>query len=167
MYFVKQNLLLPNFPTRKENIVPQLQDEIFNKVLHLTSWPPLEQLLLDTAQPMTRICALLARRPSVGMFIPVILDMPPAIIYPLLQRLYQKGHIRQESPLPASSSSLGVDFSVKDASRFDASPTVMQHKEMETAQSARNPVPTETLSFFEHLWRRLTEGNKPVEPNFF
>lgn len=142
------------------------QDELCNKVLHLTSWPPLEQLLLETAQPMARICALLARRPSVGMFIPVILDMPPEIIYPLLQTLYEKGHIRQELALPVSSSSLGGDFFVQDASRFETSPAVMHPKEMETAKSGRSPVPTETLSFFELLWRRLTEGNKPGEPNF-
>ncbi|MCX7256249.1 MAG: hypothetical protein NTZ64_05785 [Polaromonas sp.] len=142
------------------------QDEIFNKVLHLTCWPPLEQLLLETAQPVTRICALLARRPSVGMFIPVILDMPPEIIYPLLQMLYEKGHIRQESIFPANSDSLDGDFSVKDSGRFQTSPAVMLHEEMETARPARSPVPTETLSFFELLWRRLTDGNKPGEPNF-
>ena len=122
------------------------QDEICNKVLHLTSWPPLEQFLQETAQPIARICALLARRPSVGMFIPVILDMPSEIIYPLLQMLYEKGHIRQEV--------------VSRANESHAAATVPR-EETETAKSARSPAATETLSFFELLWRRLTETEKP------
>lgn len=141
-------------------------NEICNKVLHLTSWPPLEQLLLETAQPMTRICALLARRPSVGMFIPVILEMPPEIIYPLLQMLYEKGHIRQDIALPASPSSLAINFSIKDENRFQIPTAAMPPEEMETARSARSQPTTETLSFFELLWRRLTDGNKPGEPKF-
>lgn len=62
-------------------------------VLQLASWPSLPDLLLETAPHVTRICALLARKPSVGMLIPVMLDMPPQVTYSLLDTLYAKGHI--------------------------------------------------------------------------
>ena len=62
-------------------------------VLQLASWPSLPDLLLETAPHVTRICALLARKPSVGMLIPVMLDMSPQVTYSLLDSLYAKGHI--------------------------------------------------------------------------
>lgn len=76
-------------------------------VLQLTSWPPLSDLLLESAPDVTRICALLARKPSVGMLIPVILNIPPQVIYSLLDTLYTKGHISSVgSGLVAESASL-------------------------------------------------------------
>jgi hypothetical protein len=65
----------------------------FSQVLHLASWPSLSELSLDTAPHITRICALLARRPSVGMVIPRMLDMPSGMTYSLLKNLYANGHV--------------------------------------------------------------------------
>ena len=71
---------------------------IKNQVLHLSSWPSLSNLSLaavpEEAMPdIVRICALLAYRPSVGMFIPVLLQIPPPVAYSLLEMLYASGHI--------------------------------------------------------------------------
>lgn len=131
-------------------------NEIFSKVLYLTSWPPLEQLLLETAKPMTRICALLARRPSVGMFIPVVLDMPPEIIYPLLQMLHEKGHISQTA-----------NCTLKESCHCQASTALTDPQQLKVSKLAQDPAPSErTLSFFDLLWRRLTETGKPDHPEF-
>jgi hypothetical protein len=77
---------------------------INTQVLHLVSWPSLQLLLGSAAPQITRICALLARRPSVGMLIPVILNLPPHVVHPLLETLYADGYIRlagAASPDPA------------------------------------------------------------------
>lgn len=65
----------------------------FSQVLHLASWPSLSELPLDTAPQITRICALLARRPSVGMVIPRMLDISSGMAYSLLKNLYANGHV--------------------------------------------------------------------------
>lgn len=70
------------------------QNPIKTQVLHLVSWPSLQHLLGSAAPQITRICALLARRPSVGMLIPVILNIPPHVAHPLLEMLYADGYIR-------------------------------------------------------------------------
>lgn len=74
--------------------------EISNQVLYLASWPPLSPQWRDTAPHMTRICALLARRPSVGALIPVMLDIPSHIVHSLLEALYSDGHIYSTGILP-------------------------------------------------------------------
>lgn len=74
--------------------------EISNQVLHLASWPPLSRQWHDTAPHITRICALLARRPSVGALIPVMLDIPPHIVRSLLEALHANGHIYPAAALP-------------------------------------------------------------------
>ena len=79
------------------------KSEINYQVLHLASWPPLAHLLHDSAPHMTRICALLARRPSVGILIPVMLNIPPPIAQSLLETLHARGHIY---PASAASSDL-------------------------------------------------------------
>ena len=70
-----------------------LEQNLQLSLLQLTSWPGLSELLQDTAPNLTRICALLARKPSVGMLIPAMLDMQPQVAYALLENLYAKGHI--------------------------------------------------------------------------
>lgn len=105
-------------------------------VLHLASWPPLPDLLHDTAPHVTRICALLARKPSVGMLIPVMLDMPPQVTYPLLDRLYAKGHI-----YPVS----GV---------MDAGPAALSKADHEH----QLPLPHATVSFLDKVWLRLMDA---------
>jgi hypothetical protein len=70
-----------------------MHEAIDNQILHLGSWPPLHHLLQETAPETTRICALLARRPSVGMLIPVLLNIQPHIAHALLEALRADGHI--------------------------------------------------------------------------
>jgi hypothetical protein len=74
-------------------MIKALKSEINYQVLHLASWPPLSHLLHETAPHMTRICALLARRPSVGILIPVMLNIPPSVAHSLLETLHANGHI--------------------------------------------------------------------------
>lgn len=74
-------------------MIKTTHEAINNQVLHLASWPPLHHLLRETAPEITRICALLARRPSVGMLIPVLLNIPPHVSHALLETLRADGHI--------------------------------------------------------------------------
>ena len=104
-----------------------------SQVLHLASWPSLHQLLQETTPHMTRICALLARRPSVGMLIPLMLDMPPHIAYSLLETLHADGHIYLAGTLPVAQAGL-------------SSAEPVPHQEPATVQ---------TLSFLARLWQRL------------
>lgn len=104
-------------------------------VLQLTSWPPLSDLLLESAPDVTRICALLARKPSVGMLIPVILNIPPQVIYSLLDTLYTKGHI----------SSVGSGLVAESASLC----------KIDSTQSLE--LPMVTASFLDKIWHRLMD----------
>ena len=105
-------------------------------VLHFVSWPPLPELLLETAPNMTRICALLARKPSTGMLIPVILDMPAPITYSLLDTLYDKGHIR----------TMG-----------DAAPLSAPASHIAEPVKAPEDLPIATASFISKAWQRLMD----------
>lgn len=104
-------------------------------VLQLASWPSLPDLLLETAPHVTRICALLARKPSVGMLIPVMLDMPPQVTYSLLDNLYAKGHIFPVGGMAAP----------EQAALLKAEP--VQSPEL----------PTATASFLGKVWHRLMD----------
>jgi hypothetical protein len=106
--------------------------EISNQVLHLAAWPPLSKQWHDAAPHMTRICALLARRPSVGALIPVMLDIPPHIVHSLLEALHASGHIYPAAALLTDQALL----------------------------SRAEPVPVQThesagASFLSRLWQRL------------
>lgn len=106
-------------------------------VLQLASWPSLPDLLSDAAPHITRICALLARKPSVGMLIPVMLDMPPQVTYSLLDKLYAQGHI-----CPVG----GV-----------AEPEQAQAA-LSKAEPAKSPqLPAATVSFLDKVWLRLMD----------
>lgn len=104
-------------------------------VLRLISWPELPDLLLDTAPHVTRICALLARRPSVGMLIPVMLDIPQNVAYALLETLYVNGHISPVGAVLAAEHPVGLKTD--------------QEKLPETC--------AKTVSFLSKVWHRLTE----------
>lgn len=104
-------------------------------VLQLSSWPALCELAPDTAGHLSRICALLARKPSVGMLIPVMLDIAPSVVYALLETLYAKGHILALGALAAS----------EQAAPSNAGP--VQTPEL----------PAATASFLGNVWLRLTQ----------
>ena len=105
-------------------------------ILQLTSWPALPDLLQETAPHLTRICALLARKPSVGMLIPVMLDMSPQITYSLLDALYVKGHI--------------CPFGGVVTSEQAVLPQAEFAKGFETPPAA--------ASFLSKVWQRLMDG---------
>lgn len=91
-------------------MIKTLAECINNQVLHLSSWPSLHKLSQEAVPDVTRICALLARRPSVGMLIPVLLHMPPPVAYSLLETLYAGGHIYADRTLaPAEPSLFGAE----------------------------------------------------------
>lgn len=109
----------------------------FVQVLYLASWPSRLELTPDTAVPITRICALLARRPSVGMLIPVMLDMDVGTTYALLQSLYANGHIYPAAvPLPGQAALAHTE--------------PVQTEAAQSQEFGKN-------SFLGRLWQRLTD----------
>jgi hypothetical protein len=110
----------------------------FVQVLHLASWPSRSELTPDVAAPITRICALLARRPSVGMLIPVMLDISVSTTYALLQSLYANGHIY---PSAVASSGLAPSAGMES----------VQSEALQYREAGKN-------SFLTRLWQRLTDG---------
>lgn len=107
------------------------KNSLNTQILHLVSWPSLHLLLGSSAPQITRICALLARRPSVGMLIPVILNLPPHIVHPLLETLHTKGYIRSTCSIVLS----------------EPSP-----------QPKIELAPTSELSFLDSLWQHLVHN---------
>ncbi|MDQ3058359.1 MAG: hypothetical protein M3R45_02380 [Pseudomonadota bacterium] len=75
-------------------------------VWHLASWPPESLLVQDSGPHLTRICALLARRPSVGMAIPVLLEIPAQTVHFLLETLQACGHIYSADTLESGQAAL-------------------------------------------------------------
>lgn len=121
-------------------MIKSLSECINNQVLHLSSWPSLPKLSQEAVPDVTRICALLARRPSVGMLIPVVLNMPPPVAYSLLETLYASGHIYSARTMPPAEPTL-----------FDA-------------ESVGNQEPA-VISFISRLWMYLITNDTP-EPKF-
>lgn len=113
--------------------------DISNQVLHLVSLPPLSPQWRDNAPHMTRICALLARRPSVGALIPVMLDIPPNLVRSLLDALYANGHIYPSGVLSFDD---GAEALLKNKSI--STPTFMCEESV-------------GASFFAKLWQRLSD----------
>ena len=109
------------------------QNPLNTQVLYLVSWPSLQHRLGNSAPQIARICALLARRPTVGMLIPVILNLPPHIAHPLLETLYADGCIRMAGTTAAPSAS--------------APPP--------KAESVPSEAPVSDLSFLTRLWQHL------------
>ena len=111
-------------------MIKNSSDCINNQVLYLSSWPSLSKLSEDVVPDVTRICALLARRPSVGMLIPVLLHRPAPVTYSLLETLYTGGYIYADKTLVRAKPAL------LDAEFSDNEPAV--------------------ISFISRLWRHLT-----------
>lgn len=64
-----------------------------HSVIYLVSWPPLTLFPIDDTPHVSRICAMLARRPSTVMFIGHRLDIPFQYVCDLLDKLHLQGHI--------------------------------------------------------------------------
>jgi hypothetical protein len=66
-------------------------------LLHLKSWPNLTRLPEELIEPVTRICALLWRKPTVGYLVARVLDLPPEQAGHLLHVLQAFGHVSRPS----------------------------------------------------------------------
>lgn len=73
------------------------------RLLHLVSWPSLTEWP-EADQPLAaRVCALLARRPTTGALLPVLLGLAEAQVFPLIEALRLAGHVQagaQQPPAP-------------------------------------------------------------------
>jgi hypothetical protein len=69
-------------------------------LLHLQHWPNLTQLPEELIEPVTRICALLWRKPTVGYLVARVLDLPSDRVAYVVRVLQMFGHVNQ--PLTAS-----------------------------------------------------------------
>lgn len=64
-------------------------------LLHLEHWPNLTQLPEELIEPVTRICALLWRKPTVGYLVARVLDMPADRASHVLHVLQVFGHVNR------------------------------------------------------------------------
>jgi hypothetical protein len=62
-------------------------------LLQLLSWPDLPGLPDELLAPVTRICALLWRKPTVAYLVPRILQLAPESVFPLVRVLEEFGHV--------------------------------------------------------------------------
>lgn len=83
------------------------QAQLPRGLVQLVSWPNVTRLPEELIEPVTRICALLWRKPTVGFLIPRVLELPPeraAAIVRVLQMLghaHAPGTAEGAAPLPA------------------------------------------------------------------
>lgn len=68
-------------------------DAITRELIQLVSWPNLSRLPEELVVPVTRICALLWRKPTVGFLVPRVLDAPAHQTCALLEVLQDFGHV--------------------------------------------------------------------------
>jgi hypothetical protein len=65
----------------------------FNLV-RLVSWPSLTWVPQDVQPAMARLCALLARKPSAASLLPLLLELPEAQVFMLIEALRLYGHVQ-------------------------------------------------------------------------
>jgi hypothetical protein len=65
-----------------------------NDLIKLASWPDLINLPEDLIAPVTRVCALLWRKPTLVYLVPKVLDASPVQTRAILKVLQQFGHVR-------------------------------------------------------------------------
>jgi hypothetical protein len=70
-----------------------LSSEASSELLQLVSWPNVTRLPDELVIPVTRICALLWKKPTVGYLVPRILDASPQQTHALLQLLRDMRHV--------------------------------------------------------------------------
>lgn len=129
-----RNLSGINMPNLSRKVSSTGCDLQFSR-LQLVCWPSRLDLFQEDLPDIIRICALLARRPSVGILIPVLLELSPKVTYSLLKLLYAKGCIRP----------------VGDA----LAPELAALPDIESGQDFEHSTPI--ASFLNKVWLRLTE----------
>jgi hypothetical protein len=65
-----------------------------SNLLRLQSWPNLTCMPDRLTEPLARICALLWRKPTVGYWVPKVMNLPADQTAALMQQLYAQGHLR-------------------------------------------------------------------------
>lgn len=66
-------------------------------MVRLVSWPSLTHLPEDVLPPVARLCALLARKPSTASLLPLMLGLPEAQVFALIEALRLYGHVQVAS----------------------------------------------------------------------
>lgn len=108
-------------------------------LFQLASWPNLSRLPEELVVPVTRICALLWRKPTVGFLVPRVLAMPAPQTLALLAVLSDLGHVVKPR---CTGRVAGPDLqSLHDE----------MHHQTETAASSA----TKPSSLVSKLWHRL------------
>lgn len=64
-----------------------------HSLLHLKSWPNLTRLPEELIEPVTRICALLWRKPTVGYLVARVLDLHTDEVMHVVRALQTFGHV--------------------------------------------------------------------------
>lgn len=79
-------------------------------LLQLQHWPNVTQLPEELVEPVTRICALLWRKPTVGYLVSRVLDLPPDRTAHVVRVLQMFGHVsRPAAVAPENISPLAID----------------------------------------------------------
>ena len=120
---------------RLEQQQRQAQDYSFRfNVVRLMSWPSLTHLPAEIQPTMARLCALLARRPSTASLLPLLLNLPEAEVFILIEALHLHGHIQ-----------------IVDTAAKSDEPCNSCGKEPETCQEVQPAV----SSLIASIWQRL------------
>src|SRR5450830_1926279 len=76
------------------HVLGRMSSEVPTKeLIQLLSWPNLSRLPDELVVPVTRICALLWRKPTVGFLVPRVLEAPVRQTCALLEVLQDFGHV--------------------------------------------------------------------------
>jgi hypothetical protein len=105
------------------------------ELLSLQSWPDLPQVPEELLPPLTRICALLWCKPTVGYLVARVLQAPTGETAVLLRALQERGHVAASAASPAA-----ADAPTPDSPAADGSPA-----------TTNAPPP----SIVTRLWQRL------------
>jgi non-ribosomal peptide synthetase component F len=90
-------------------------------LLRLQRWPNLSRMPATVdVRIAARVCALLARRPTVGCFIPRLLDQPRLQVAPVLEALHLQRVIEVTSLAPVSAGRPADPIPVLPSARFIA-----------------------------------------------
>lgn len=103
-------------------------------LVRLVSWPSLTHLPQDVQPAVARLCALLARKPSAASLLPLLLELPEAQVFTLIEAMRLLGHVHVASSA--------------------AEPDNAARSPGESAETA-SPVPSTTLSLIANIWQRL------------
>lgn len=123
-------------------------------LFQLVSWPNLGRLPEELVVPVTRICALLWRKPTVGFLVPRVLAMPAPQALALLSVLSSLGHVTQPrcaghiATLDAEGRATAAEL------QSHAMRDAMSH-EADFAAQIQPSVSTKANSLVSKLWQRL------------